>query len=197
VKRTVVLIHAHPYPNRSRAGRVLLDGVRDLPGLEVRSLYALYPDFDIDVEAEQQALVEAGVVVWQCPFYWYGVPALLALWFEKVLAHGWAYGENAGALRGKPVLWAPTTGGPPSTYQPGEMHGHPFEAFVPAISQIARFCGMRWVDPPMVVHGAHRLSPEELRETAANYRRRIAALASEVSPQPQRTEPQAVERPHE
>jgi glutathione-regulated potassium-efflux system ancillary protein KefF len=77
------------------------------------------------------------------------------------------------------------------------MHGHPFEAFVPAISQIARFCGMRWVDPPMVVHGAHRLSPEELRETAANYRRRIAALASEVSPQPQRTEPQAVEHPHE
>jgi hypothetical protein len=56
---------------------------------------------------------------------------------------------------------------------------------------------MRWVDPPMVVHGAHRLSPEELRETAANYRRRIAALASEVSPQPQRTEPQAVEHPHE
>ena len=75
------------------------------------------------------------------------------------------------------------------------MHGHPFEAFVPAISQTARFCGMRWVEPPIVVHGAHRVSDEELRDAAEHYRRRLDALASEVSPQQPRTEPQVVERP--
>ena len=42
------------------------------------------------------------------------------------------------------------------------MHGHPFDAFVPAVSQTARFCGMRWV-PPFVVHGSHRIGEEELR----------------------------------
>ena len=35
-------------------------GIYDLPGLEVRSLYALYPDFDIDVATEQAALDAAG-----------------------------------------------------------------------------------------------------------------------------------------
>ena len=88
------LVYAHPYPDRSRANRALLARVRDLPGLEVRSLYDLYPDFDVDVDAEREALVRADVVVWQCPFYWYGMPALLHQWIEKVLGHGWAYGAG-------------------------------------------------------------------------------------------------------
>ncbi|HEY8926173.1 MAG TPA: NAD(P)H-dependent oxidoreductase [Polyangia bacterium] len=180
--RSVSVIYSHPYPNRSRAGRALLEGLRDLPSgevsLNVRSLYALYPDFDIDVAAEQQALLGADVVIWQGPFYWYGVPALMSLWFEKVLAHGWAYGDDAHAVRGKTVLWVATTGGPESSYRPGAMHGHPLQAFVPAISQTARFCGMQWVDPPLVVHGAHRISTEHLREAAAGYRARVLALAA-------------------
>jgi glutathione-regulated potassium-efflux system ancillary protein KefF len=179
VSRAVTLIYGHPYPDRSRAGRVLLDGVRDLPGVEVRSLYDLYPDFDIDVQGEQSALLKADLIVWQCPFYWYGVPALVNLWFEKVLAQGWAYGEGADALSGKTVLWATTTGGSLPSYSSTGMHGHPFGSFVPAISQVARFCGMLWAEPPLVVHGAHRLTLDELREAARNYRRRIESLAPE------------------
>ena len=180
MSRAVTLIYGHPYPARSQAGRVLLDGVRDLPGVEVRSLYDLYPDFDIDVQAEQAALLRADLIVWQCPFYWYGVPALVNLWFEKVLAHGWAYGEWADALSGKTVLWVPTTGGSPSNYSETGVHGHPFDAFVPAISQVARFCGMRWAEPPLVVHAAHRLTHEELRAKAHHYRKRIESLAGEA-----------------
>lgn len=83
----------------------MLAGVRDMPQLEVRSLYDLYPDFAIDVEAEQEALLRADVVVWQAPFYWYGLPALWHLWVEKVLANGWAYGAGGTALHGKTALW--------------------------------------------------------------------------------------------
>jgi glutathione-regulated potassium-efflux system ancillary protein KefF len=57
------------------------------------------------------------------------------------------------------------------------MHGHPFEAFTPAISQTARFCGMHW-EPPIVVHGAHRISASELHADAERYRRRLEMLAS-------------------
>jgi glutathione-regulated potassium-efflux system ancillary protein KefF len=56
------------------------------------------------------------------------------------------------------------------------MHGHPFEAFVPAVSQTARFCGMRWVDPPVVVHGAHRIGDAELHAAATDYRQRLQRL---------------------
>jgi len=175
---SVLVVFAHPYPARSRAGRVLLEAVGDVPGVSVRSLYALYPDFSIDVEAEQAALLEAHSVVWQCPFYWYGAPAMLHLWFEKVLAQGWAYGAGGTAVRGKRALWVTTTGGLPSTYAPGEMHGHPFEAFVPAMQQTARFCGMRW-EEPLVVHGAHRISAATLAERADEYRARIISLTEE------------------
>ena len=178
VPRPITIIHAHPYPDRSRAGRILLDGVRDLPGVEVRSLYAMYPDFDIDVDAEQQALTRSDVLVWQSPFYWYGIPSLLHLWIEKVLAHGWAYGAGGNAVRGKTTLWVTTTGAPASAYAPGQMHGHPFETFVPAVSQTARFCGMHW-SSPIVVHGAHRISESDLRRSAADYRTRLEALAAD------------------
>lgn len=174
---TINLVYCHPYPDRSRAGRVLLDAVREMPGVNVRSLYQLYPDFDIDVEAEQAALRAAELVVWQGPFFWYGVPALMSLWFEKVLAQGWAYGEGGHAVRGKTALWVTTTGAPQRAYQPGAIHDHHFSAFVPAMAQTARFCGMNWVDPPLVVHGAHRISSGDLRQAAANYRRRLESLA--------------------
>ncbi|WP_294260770.1 NAD(P)H-dependent oxidoreductase [Propionivibrio sp.] len=73
----ILIVRAHPYPQRSRAGRALLEAVHDLPDLEVRSLYDLYPDFDIDVAAEQAALARADLVVWLHPIYWYSAPAML------------------------------------------------------------------------------------------------------------------------
>lgn len=177
----VTVLYAHPYPDRSRANRALLGAVESLPGVSVRSLYRLYPDFAVDVAAEQAALAAADAVVWQCPFYWYSVPALLALWFEKVLAHGWAYGRGGDALRGKRALWVTTTGAPASAYRPGAMHGRPFEEYAPPVEQTARFCGMRW-EPPIVVHGAERIDDAALGDRAAAYRARLAAFATGGAP---------------
>ncbi|HVR64086.1 MAG TPA: NAD(P)H-dependent oxidoreductase [Polyangia bacterium] len=155
---------------------LLLAAVRELPGVHVRSLYNLYPDFDINIEAEREALAASELIVWQSPFYWYGLPALLHLWIEKVLAHGWAYGAGGTHVRGKSVLWVTTTGAAVEAYAPGQVHGHRFETFVPAVAQTAAFCGMRWIDPPLVLHGAHRVSDAELRDAAAAYRRRLELL---------------------
>lgn len=178
--RRALVLHAHPYPDRSTAGRALLDGVRDLADLEVRSLYELYPDLSIDVEAEQAALLRADVVVWHAPFHWYGVPAMLHLWFEKVLLHGWAFGEGGTALHGKTTLWVTTTGGSTKAYGPGGSHARSFADFVPPIEQTARFCGMAWAEP-IIVHDAHRLKDDELRAIARRYRERLVGLqASEV-----------------
>ena len=104
----ILVVYAHPYPTRSRAGRALLQAIGDLPDVTVRSLYDLYPDFDIDVTAEQEALARAQLIVWLHPFYWYSVPGLMKHWFDKVLEQGWAYGEGGTALAGKRCLWAPT-----------------------------------------------------------------------------------------
>jgi glutathione-regulated potassium-efflux system ancillary protein KefF len=171
----ILVIQAHPYPDRSRANRALGRAIEGLPGVERRSLYDLYPDFSIDVEAEQRALSACSVVVWQHPLYWYTVPALLKLWFEKVLALGWAYGQGGRALVGKRCLWVTTTGADADGYSTTGMHAHPFEAFVPVVKQTAQFCGLIWLDP-IIVHGAHRIDSAELAGEGARYRARLAGL---------------------
>lgn len=173
----VVLIHAHPYPDRSRANRVLFDAVRTLPGVDARPIYDLYPDFAIDAEAEQAALTRADAIIWQHPIYWYTVPALLKLWWEKVLCHGWAYGAGGTALVGKRCLWVATTGGDELAYGEGGMHAHPFETYEPVVRQTARFCGMQWLDP-LVLHGAHRVSEADLFAFAGRYRERVRSLVA-------------------
>ncbi len=172
------LVFAHPYPDRSRANRRLLEAVSDLPGLEVRSLYDTYPTFDIDVRAEQDALTRAQVIVWQHPIYWYTVPSLLKHWFDKVLLKGWAYGHGGTALRGKRCLWVRTTGGDDHAYSPAGMHGRPFAQYSPVVEQTALFCGMRWEDP-IIVKGAHRVSDRDLAAFAERYRTRLKSLLAE------------------
>jgi glutathione-regulated potassium-efflux system ancillary protein KefF len=177
----IALIYSHPYPNRSRAGRSLLAAVSNLEGVKVRSLYERYPDFAIDVAKEQALISEAELLVWQQPLFWYGTPPLMSLWFEKVLARGWAYGKGGTALHGKSCLWVPTTGGDLSAYRAGGMHGHTFDQFIPPIEQTARFCGMSWL-PPLVLHGSHHASDEQLEERGKEYRR---CLSSFLASQPQ------------
>lgn len=171
----ILVIQAHPYPDRSRANRALGSAIAGLDGVEIRSLYDLYPDFAIDVDAEQAALARAATVVWQHPIYWYTAPALLKLWFEKVLAPGWAYGAGGTVLAGKRCLWVTTSGGDERSYREDAMHGHPFDAFVPVIRQTAEFCGMRWLEP-IVVSGAHRIADAELEACGTRYRERLLEL---------------------
>ena len=174
----IVVVQAHPYLDRSRANRALARAIDRLDGVAVRSLYDLYPDFSIDVEVEKRALAAAAVVVWQHPLYWYSAPALMKLWFEKVLTSGWAYGPGGDALRGKRCLWVVTTGGDERDYSPWGLHLEPFEAFMPAIRQTAQFCGMQWLEP-IVVHDAHRIDAVRLEECGARYRERLVALSAE------------------
>lgn len=171
----VVVIHSHPYPQRSRACAALLAGIRDLPDLEVRTLHDLYPDFDIDVTAEQAALLRADLIVWLGPLYWYSVPAMMKHWFDAVLLGGWAHGEDGLALKGKEVLWATTTGDV-EKYSLTGAHAHPFEAFIPVVEQTARYCHMKWLEP-FVVHDSHELTDEVLAEHARRFRQRVERLA--------------------
>jgi glutathione-regulated potassium-efflux system ancillary protein KefF len=173
----ILVLYAHPYPHYSRACATLLEAIQDLPELQVRSLYDIYPDFDIDIDAERAAVDGASLVLWMGPFYWYTVPALLKHWFEVVLVKGWAYGRGGTALRGKDCLWVTTTGGEPESFTAEGEHGHPFEAFSPVVEQTARFCGMNWL-PPFTLHAAHQVRETVLREASVQLRERLETWAA-------------------
>jgi glutathione-regulated potassium-efflux system ancillary protein KefF len=173
----ILVLLAHPYPHRSRACAALLEAIRSVASVEVRSLYDLYPDFDIDRAAEQAALARAQLIVWLHPLFWYTAPALMKHWFDDVLVRGFAYGEGGDALAGKDVLWAVTAGGDAAAFTAQGRHMRAFEDFVPTIEQTARFCGLNWLEP-FVVKGAHEISDEALREAAQALRSRIEAWRS-------------------
>lgn len=182
MQRTLV-IHAHPSPRRSVVVRSLLQTLEAVPHTTVRSLYHLYPDFDIDVAAEQAALVEAERVVWLAPVYWYSVPALLKHWFDQVLANGWAFGTGGTALRGKTAWWVASAGGSHADYTPNGVHQRPFADFIAPIEHTARFCGMHWL-PPHVEHGGPK-------NTGADSRPGRPTLAEHLAAQQQAAPTQA------
>ena len=175
----ILVIVAHPELEQSRANRGLLQAARALQGkvhagrLAVRDLYALYPDYLIDVGVEQAALAAARLVVWQQPIRWYGMPPLLKLWLDDVLAFGWAYGPDGNALRGKDLWLVASTGGPEDSYRPDSYNRYFFDAFLPPYEQTAALCGMRFL-PPLVLHGAHQASEADLAAHAETYAQRLA-----------------------
>ena len=170
----VLVLAAHPQLEDSHVNRVLMQAVAALGERHVtlRDLYALYPDYVIDVDAEQALLAQARLVVWQHPIRWYGMPALMKLWVDEVLAFGWAYGPGGTALQGKDLWLVVSTGGSEQAYRPGGHNRHFFDDFLPPYEQTAALCGMRFL-PPLVLHGAHRASRAEVEAHGGLYTSRL------------------------
>ena len=169
----VLVVVAHPALEQSRVNRRLMRAAQALPGVEVRELYRLYPDYLIDVAAEQAALARARLVVWQHPLQWYAMPPLMKLWVDEVLAFGWAYGPGGTALRGKDLWLATSTGGAQPSYRPDGYNRYLFDAFMPPYEQTAALCGMRFL-PPLLLHGAHKADERDLAAHAETYAQRLA-----------------------
>ncbi|MFN0126492.1 MAG: NAD(P)H-dependent oxidoreductase [Verrucomicrobiales bacterium] len=167
----ILLLHAHPAPRKSHANRHLLEAARQVDGVTVRELYELYPDFMIDVPAEQRLLEAHDVIVLLHPFYWYSAPALVKEWLDLVLQHGWAYGEGGHALRGKVLLQAVTCGGSVEVYCQAGRHGHTVRDFLLPFEQSACLCGLTYL-APFVVHGVGAL---QTRAGIAPYAREFTA----------------------
>jgi len=176
----VLVIAAHPQMEHSRVNRRLMRAAAqcrtdaDTARIEVRDLYALYPDYLIDVEAEQAVLKSARLIVWQHPIHWYSMPPLMKLWVDEVLSFGWAYGPGGHALRGKDLWLVATTGGPEDSYHPASYNRYFFDSFLPPYEQTAALCGMRFL-PPLLLHGAHRADEAEIAAHAAVYAERLAS----------------------
>ncbi len=121
VKNTLLVI-GDPYWPLSVYNKIIADDLQKaIPGLVVSNLYEQYPDYKIDVEKEQKKLTEADNVIVQGPLYWYSLPSLTMRWVEEVFTHGWAYGSEGTALKGKKVVVGITAGASKNDYQGGRF----------------------------------------------------------------------------
>ena len=170
----IYVLAAHPDWRGSRVNKRILAAARAVQGVLVEDLYATYPDYAIDIPAEQEKLAAAKMLVLVHPIHWYSMPALQKLWVDEVLAYGWAYGPAGTALRGKDMWLVLTTGGQEDAYHPSGYNRYFFDAFLPPYEQTAALCGMRFL-PPLVLHGAHSTSDEDVLAHVEVFRQRLAS----------------------
>lgn len=145
--KNILIISGHPNLSQSVANRTILEEVaKALPNVKIRKLDELYPNTQIDVATEQQALLDADVIVWQFPLHWYSMPALLKKYLDEVFVHGFAHGSTA-KLKGKTLQISFTTGASGAEYAEGRAMNFPMEAFFPAFQQTANLCGLQFAEP--------------------------------------------------
>jgi len=142
----------HEDINSSRGNKALSAVAEHFPSSTFRNLYEVYPEFKIDVPAEQELLVQHDLIVFQHPFYWYSTPALMKEWEDKVLTYGFAYPPKEGtALHGKKWLSVITTSGPEWSYKSGGYNNFTMSELLRPLQQTAYLCGMDWLSP-FIVH---------------------------------------------
>ncbi len=145
----VLVISGHPDLDSSLANRLILNDLQDIPGLSIqqRRLDRLYPDFRVDVAAEQAELIETDIIVWQFPLHWYALPALMKKWVDDVLVHGFAHGTGGDRLRGKSLVLSFTTGARAEAYAHGQPMNFTIDEFLPPLHQTAMLCGLDYQAP--------------------------------------------------
>lgn len=142
----ILVISGHPHLDQSLANQTILTELKN-SGLDITIEDLSEIGWDLDIEAERKAVVDADALVFEFPLYWYSYPALLKKWVEEVLAHGFAYGTGGTALQGKDFFISSTTGGPEESYSHEGPQNHPISEFFFNFDQLATFTGMKKHEP--------------------------------------------------
>ena len=171
----LLVLFAHPKISGSIVQKAMLAAIAGLEHVTIHDLYAAYPDFDIDVKAEQQRLLAHDLIVLQHPFYWYSSPAIIKEWQDLVLENGWAYGAAGTRLAGKFLMNAISTGGSSEAYRPDGRNRYAIETLLSPFNQTAHLCGMAYIEP-FIVNAGRKMSSQDLTVRAEAYRDLIVGL---------------------
>lgn len=175
MSKKVLVILAHDDMKISRVNKRFIQELESCDNVEVRDLKALYPDYKIDIQSEQEAIRKAQKVVFQFPMFWFNAPSILKEWMDKVYALGFAFdvtkeGYQRRELEGREFMLAVSMGGHEAAYD-GEYKSVS-ECLTPYI-YTAKFCGMKVVEPFYTYRAMQNLSDEKLEELAPKFKQAI------------------------
>lgn len=175
----VLLYYAHPGHQRSRVNQALIERAKTIDGINVHDLYALYPRFDINIDAEQERLRQNDVIVFQFPLFWYSTPSIIKEWCDLVLEYGFAYGEGGEALRGKSMLLCVSAAGQQQAYSPSGYQQYPLRVFLTPLERTATLCNMKFL-PPYVLFGSLQAREDgRIDQHVEGYARLLRALQAD------------------
>lgn len=114
-----------------------------------------------DIKSEQQKVASADTLVFQFPLWWYGMPAILKGWFDRVFVKGFAFGVKDpetgrtlkygdGGLKGKRALTVLTAGDRATSFEPRGINGDIESLLFPALHGIFWYTGMEPLRPHLI-----------------------------------------------
>ncbi|WP_225770783.1 NAD(P)H-dependent oxidoreductase [Inquilinus sp. Marseille-Q2685] len=142
-----------------------------------------------DVKAEIGKLLWADALILQFPLWWFGMPAILKGWVDRVFAYGFAYGVGEhsdsrwgdrygeGTLAGKRAMLIVTAGGWEEHYAARGVNGPIDDLLFPINHGILYYPGYD-VLPPFVAYRVDRLDQAGFEAAAERLRERMRTLAT-------------------
>lgn len=138
--------------------------------------------FSEEIETEIGKIEWCDLMIWQFPLWWFGLPAVLKGWVDRVFAMGRAYGGGrvyqSGVFRTKRALLSLTTGGSEDAFRKGGFNGDMAGILRPIHRGILQFVGFD-VLAPQIVHGPMRLTDEQRKQALVTYAKRLQMIGSE------------------
>ena len=150
---------------------------------QIEEMHASQNDgFSPEIETEIGNIEWCDLMIWQFPLWWFGLPATLKGWVDRVFAMGRTYGGGriyqSGVFQGKRALLSLTTGGPEDAYRKGAFNGDIAGILRPIHRGILQFVGFE-VLAPQIVYGPVRLTDEDRRLALAAYAERLRRIDQE------------------
>ncbi|WP_265822610.1 NAD(P)H-dependent oxidoreductase [Geovibrio ferrireducens] len=173
----ILLVSGHPSPESSVVNSTIAEELSKTDGVAVRCLTDISAGGCFDVEAEQAALLDADIIIFQFPLQWFNMPWIFKKWLSDVFTDGFAFGEGGEKLRGKTLIASATMGG-----RVDDSSSKPAFNLLNDIKEFAEYTGMVYAEP--VVSGSYLFVPylagdkEDIRRRALEHadelKRRIA-----------------------
>ncbi len=142
-----------------------------------------------DISSELEKLLWADAVVFSFPLWWYGMPAILKGWFDRVFVQGFAYrvkdpadprrtlryGE--GTLAGKRALVLTSCGSQEDVVGPRGISGQLDEVLFPLLHGTLWYTGMS-VLPPVCIYDADRMNQQRYADASGVVRAALHSLGT-------------------
>lgn len=182
--KTLIIV-GHPNMDKSLANKTIIDEItKAKPEIVVRNIAKLYPDYNIDAKAEQEELLKYDTIVFQYPFYWYNMPAILKHWFDVVFEYQFAYGSEGDKLKGKNFLASFTVGGPQESYTAEGYNTFEIPEFLKSMEQTANLAQMNYLSPiyshgMVFIEGVYN-TPESVTANAQAHSKRLLEILRQL-----------------
>ena len=139
--------------------------------------------FEPSLQAEMDKLEWCDTLIFSFPLWWFGMPAILKGWVDRVFAMGFVYGAGKGVYENgvfpnKKAFLTFTTGGPEVAYSPTGKNGNLDTILYPIHHGMLYFIGMQ-VLPPFICYSPARLSEDERANELIRYKSYLSKVSDE------------------